>query len=382
MSTRVDPGLMKDLKAFGLRDAGKCFHCSNCTVTCPLSTPENPFPRKLIRYMQLGLKDRILQAPEPWLCYYCGDCSSQCPRGAEPGETMMVARRYLTSLYDWTGFSRRFYTSGKFEVSAIALVALLVGLGLLLFNTGKPNWQHADLNSVWPSHSVELADLGLAAVLLFLLLGNVFRCIKAVMGDFAFKVPLRVYAGQLKEFIVHALTQKRFGQCSDKMQWVAHLMTMTGYATAFLLVVVLLNGLTVEGLSPARLAGISDFPSHPAAGLLCHVRHHVWDHVCHRGPPEEEQTRLPELASYGLDVPDSFATHGHDRYFHPLCQVSDWPATTYAIYVIHMMVAVPMLVLEVPFAKWAHLAYRPLVLYLMKVKEVYLAEKQEVAAIG
>ncbi len=170
------------------------------------------------------------------------------PTGAEPGETMMVARRYLTSLYDWTGFSRRFYTSGKFEVSAIAIVALLVGLGLFLFNTGKPNWQHADLNSVWPSHSVELVDLGLAAVLLFLLLGNVFRCLKAVMGDFAFKVPLRVYAGQLKEFIVHALTQKRFGQCSDKMQWVAHLMTMTGYATAFLLVVVLLNGLTVEGL--------------------------------------------------------------------------------------------------------------------------------------
>ncbi len=60
----------------------------------------------------------------------------------------------------------------------------------------------------------------------------------------------------------------------------------------------------------------------------------------------------------------------------------DWPATTYAMYVIHMMVAVPMLVLEVPFAKWAHLAYRPLVLYLMKVKEVYLAEKPEVTAIG
>ena len=32
-------------------------------------------------------------------------------------------------------------------------------------------------------------------------------------------------------------------------------------------------------------------------------------------------------------------------------------------------VVIPMLVIEVPFGKWAHLAYRPLVIYLMRVKE-------------
>jgi hypothetical protein len=39
-----------------------------------------------------------------------------------------------------------------------------------------------------------------------------------------------------------------------------------------------------------------------------------------------------------------------------------------------MMVAIPMLVLEVPFAKWAHLAYRPIVLMLLSIKEKYIAE--------
>jgi hypothetical protein len=39
------------------------------------------------------------------------------------------------------------------------------------------------------------------------------------------------------------------------------------------------------------------------------------------------------------------------------------------MYVIHLAVAVPMLVLEVPFMKWAHLMYRPLALYLKAVKE-------------
>jgi len=44
------------------------------------------------------------------------------------------------------------------------------------------------------------------------------------------------------------------------------------------------------------------------------------------------------------------------------------PLTTYYLYVIHLSIAVPMLVIEVPFAKWTHQLYRPLILYLMKVK--------------
>jgi hypothetical protein len=46
-----------------------------------------------------------------------------------------------------------------------------------------------------------------------------------------------------------------------------------------------------------------------------------------------------------------------------------------------MMVAVPMLVLEVPFAKWAHLAYRPVVVYLIRVKERYLLSQGTAAAV-
>jgi nitrate reductase gamma subunit len=33
------------------------------------------------------------------------------------------------------------------------------------------------------------------------------------------------------------------------------------------------------------------------------------------------------------------------------------------VYVVHLMGVVPMLVLEVPFGKWAHMAYRPLAMY-------------------
>jgi hypothetical protein len=54
----------------------------------------------------------------------------------------------------------------------------------------------------------------------------------------------------------------------------------------------------------------------------------------------------------------------------------DWPLPTYFLYVVHMMVAIPMLVLEVPFAKWAHLAYRPVAIFLLRVKEQYRREQE------
>ena len=42
---------------------------------------------------------------------------------------------------------------------------------------------------------------------------------------------------------------------------------------------------------------------------------------------------------------------------------------TYYTYVVHLAVAVPMLVIEVPFGKWSHLAYRPLAMYFVNVQK-------------
>ena len=44
-----------------------------------------------------GSRTKLESSLEPWLCYYCGECSEECPRDAEPGETMMSLRRWLTS---------------------------------------------------------------------------------------------------------------------------------------------------------------------------------------------------------------------------------------------------------------------------------------------
>ena len=119
MSTRVDPDLCREVAKFGAEDTQQCIHCGNCTAVCSLSEGNLAFPRKTIRYLQLGLKEKLVQSPEPWLCYYCGECSDTCPRGANPGETMMALRRWLTAQYDGSGLAARFYSSSKHLWAAI-----------------------------------------------------------------------------------------------------------------------------------------------------------------------------------------------------------------------------------------------------------------------
>ena len=46
----------------------------------------------------------------------------------------------------------------------------------------------------------------------------------------------------------------------------------------------------------------------------------------------------------------------------------NFPNVSYYISIIHLMIAIPMLVVDVPFGKWSHFLYRPLATYLSAVK--------------
>ncbi len=386
MTATVNPDLLEELAAFGVKDAAECFHCGNCTAVCNLSEGDTPFPRKVIRYLQLGLDDKLAQSPEPWLCYYCGDCSETCPRQANPGEVMMGLRRYLTARCDWTGISKRFYTSKVFEVAAILSVAAAVGLGFYLFHGPMPTDRVA-LNVFAPNHVIELLDLGLLAVLSALLLSNAYRLFKGVMGDperyprpslaarqhpgalLVRGVPLSAYLAEAGAFFVHFLTQKRFNTCGtreQRTQWLVHLLVMTGYSIVFLLVVVGIRWFQRDEIyalwHPVRLLGY-----YATFGILYGTTHAIVGRIRksrtvyrHSHPSDWAFLVLLWLTTFS-----GILVHAG--------RLLEWPMTTYYLYVIHLMIAVPMLVLEVPFAKWTHQLYRPLVLYLTRVKQRAMA---------
>ena len=372
MASKVNPNLFGELKAYGLKDeASQCYHCGSCAGVCSLSEGETSFPRRMMRYVQLGLTEKIRTSPEPWLCYYCGECSDKCPRGADPGETMMALRRYLTTEYDWTGFAKRFYESMPFEVGAVAVVALLVGLAFLSFH-GPIITDHVALNVFVPARVIEVLDLLMAAALSLVLLISVYRCFRFVMGELATKIPLKTYFGQAKELFIHTFTQKQFGKCEDRTRWWTHLLIMTGYSSVFLMVVIGIRWFQRDQVI---------MPNYRVLSVIMTLVGYYATFAILYGSTYALIGRIKKSKA-------SFkTTHSTDWMFLILLQLTtltgimlhfsvflELPRAAYLIYVIHLMVAVPMLVLEVPFAKWAHLAYRPVVIYLMKVKSAYQAE--------
>ena len=171
MAIRANPKLIDELEPYGAEDVVKCYHCGNCSAVCPFSKAPYVFPRRPMRYLQMGLEEKLKGDLDPWLCYYCGECSDQCPREAEPGETMMSLRRWLTSRYDWTGISRLFYKSWRYEVGAIVVVAILTIIGFLAFGFSQGEPRHYDgPNAFLPSSSIHIFDWALAFVLLAFLL--------------------------------------------------------------------------------------------------------------------------------------------------------------------------------------------------------------------
>ncbi len=60
MSHRADPRFLPELQKYGAVNIESCFNCGNCTAVCPLSTDKGTFPRRMIRYAQLGMRDKLL----------------------------------------------------------------------------------------------------------------------------------------------------------------------------------------------------------------------------------------------------------------------------------------------------------------------------------
>jgi len=359
---RVNDDLADELARFGGLTLRRCFNCGNCTAVCGLSDSEHAFPRRVIRELQLGLEQRLLASTDPWLCYYCGQCSETCPRQAEPGELMMATRRWLTSRYDWTGLSRRLYLGARWQVGLLLAVALAV---LLLFVV-PPDFgfrllaRHPEarasvmLEHFAPRGVVHAGDLVLAALMGFFLLTNAARMTYRVWR--ASGQPWSRLATALLPLCLHGLTQQRWRDCEGggRLQWLRHLLLVSGYATLFVLVVVFLPLFQVErgGLAGWHWTALCGY--YGSAVLLVTTLWIVRDRwrrrdVIHRFSHQTDWLFLLLL----------LATVGSGVSMHAF-RMLDWPLATYLAYTAHLVIAVPMLAVEVPFGKWAHLLYRPL----------------------
>ncbi len=126
---KVQPDLkfVKELQAVGGDSLKKCYQCATCSVVCPLSPSDDPYPRKEMVWAQWGLKDRLVNDIDIWLCHNCGTCSDLCPRGAKPGDLLGALRNMAYRSLAVPKIIGTWMSSAKFMPLLVAIPALLWG---------------------------------------------------------------------------------------------------------------------------------------------------------------------------------------------------------------------------------------------------------------
>jgi len=70
-----------------------CYQCGNCSSGCPLAQEMDILPNRVLRLVQLGQSDNIINSETIWICASCFQCTVRCPKGIDIQAVMDALRQ-------------------------------------------------------------------------------------------------------------------------------------------------------------------------------------------------------------------------------------------------------------------------------------------------
>ena len=377
-ATVADLDLFDDLRRFGAADVSACFTCGTCTATCPLSDDVARFPRQIIRYAEVGLKDELLASKELWACYHCGECSQSCPTQADPAEFMATARRYAVANYDPTRLARVLFTR---PVLGSAIATGIAGLfaAFMYSAHGPQETSRLDLFRFVPDALIHWTGIGVMVVMAIAGLVGVSRMARNVaaregvtgrdlFGGWA--ALRRTWGAAWSALAVESLGQRRYrADCHDdgppeplyRRRWLMHALTIWGFL-GLLVATVSDWGLALLGIKatgtpipiwyPTRLLGTL-----AGISLLYGVTMFFVARLQATAPSYQTSTGSDWLLLVLL-----WLTGASGFLIEAALYLPDAPGWGYWVFLFHVAVAMELMLL-LPFTKFAHAVYRPLALF-------------------
>lgn len=90
-----------------------CIQCGLCAGSCPTRFAMDYSPMQIIKMVNLGLKEEVLQSSTIWVCSTCFTCYTRCPRAIDITTLMMSLRNQAIKerLVSETKTKPKFYKS-------------------------------------------------------------------------------------------------------------------------------------------------------------------------------------------------------------------------------------------------------------------------------
>ncbi|MBE0479285.1 4Fe-4S dicluster domain-containing protein [Candidatus Aerophobetes bacterium] len=72
-----------------------CYQCGKCSAGCPGISKMDLFPSEIIRLIQFGEEEEVLESKTPWICASCFTCTIRCPKGVDLSKVMEAVRQII-----------------------------------------------------------------------------------------------------------------------------------------------------------------------------------------------------------------------------------------------------------------------------------------------
>ena len=278
---------------------------------------------------------------------------------------MITLRRFLSAQYEWTRIGRTLLQSKAWYLGSLVLVGILT----LLLIVGYHLWYLA-----MPAHDFTTMALGLehmfpimtyytlAVILLplLLLLSRVLHIWRLTMtGE---RIPWSTYVVEAWVYAYESVAQPLMHKCKEHSRWLGHALLAVGTVMMLAIKIFALRWFQTDNIypiyNPQRSLG------YIAAGFILYG---IGDILVGRWRAKKEiykDTHFNELVFPILIVLTALSGLAA----HTLRYAGFALACHYA-YALHVVIATPMLVIEMSFGKWSHMVYRPLALYFLAVRE-------------
>jgi heterodisulfide reductase subunit C len=80
---RPQGDLLREISRASGVSAGACYACKKCSAGCPLAFAMDLHPYQVVRCLQLGLWEPLINCRTIWICASCQTCLTRCPNAVD-----------------------------------------------------------------------------------------------------------------------------------------------------------------------------------------------------------------------------------------------------------------------------------------------------------